>query len=145
DADGSDEIGVFRPATATFLLRFANAPGDPDLVVPYGNFGDLPVAGDWDGDGRDTIGVYRPADHRFYLRNFNSPGPPNLIAHYGSPGDVPVVGDWNGDGLDTIGVWRPSRASFFLKDTIATGVADYPEIRLGNGQDRPIVGNWAFP
>lgn len=145
DDDGIDEIGVFRPATSSFLLRYTNTPGDPDLVVAFGKTGDVPVAGDWDGDGRDTIGVYRPADRHFYLRNSNLSGAPDLIAHYGIPGDVPVIGDWNGDGLDTIGIWRPSRASFFLKDTIATGVADYPEIRLGNGQDKPIVGNWVFP
>jgi hypothetical protein len=30
-----------------------------DRRFQYGEAGDLPVVGDWDGDGRDDVGLYR--------------------------------------------------------------------------------------
>jgi hypothetical protein len=33
--------------------------GRADVVFGFGDSGDLPLVGDWNGDGRDTIGVAR--------------------------------------------------------------------------------------
>jgi len=33
----------------------------------YGDLGDIPIAGDWDGDSDDNIGVYRPGTGEFFM------------------------------------------------------------------------------
>ncbi len=93
---GTDTIGLYRPSTNTFFLRNSNTFGPPDLIIPFGAPGDLPVVGDWDGNGTTTIGLYRPSTNTFFLRNTNSFGPPDLIIPFGAPNDLPVVGDWDG-------------------------------------------------
>ena len=54
---------------ATFLLRNATRPGRPTSRVPFGEKGDVPVVGDWDGNGTATVGVFRAPEATFYLRN----------------------------------------------------------------------------
>src|SRR5262245_57986971 len=54
---GSVTIGVFRPGEPTFALRNANSAGDPDVTVAFGEKGDIPLVGDWDGNGTVTLGV----------------------------------------------------------------------------------------
>jgi len=52
DGSGRSTIGVYRPApdensASLWLLRNSNTPGDPDIAVAYGGYGDLPVVGTW--------------------------------------------------------------------------------------------------
>jgi hypothetical protein len=77
-------------------LRNTNTPGPPDVTVTFGETGDLPLAGDWDGNGSATVGVWRPADGTFRLRNANSAGPPDAVFAFGAAGDRPVAGNWDG-------------------------------------------------
>src|SRR5436190_3929030 len=50
--------GVYKSKEARFFLRFSNTPGFGDVVLDYGQSGDVPIAGDWDGNGSATVGVY---------------------------------------------------------------------------------------
>ena len=140
---GNYTIGLFRPSTNFFFLRNTNTPGFPDLSVPFGAPGDLPLAGDWDGDGVMTIGLYRPSTSTFFLRNSNTPGFPDITVSFGDGpgGDVPIVGDWNGDGTWTIGVYRPSTSTFFLRNSFTSGVPDL-SIPFGAPGDMPVIGDW---
>ncbi|MFZ1994541.1 MAG: hypothetical protein WAU75_10550, partial [Solirubrobacteraceae bacterium] len=45
----------------------ASADDAITVAITFGNAGDVPVTGDWDGSGRTQIGVYRPSDATFYL------------------------------------------------------------------------------
>jgi len=99
----------------------------------YGQQGDIPLLGDWNGDGIDTVGVYRTGV--FYLRNTNTGGNGDLTFLYGnSVGDTPIVGDWNGDGIDTIGIIRSG--VFYLRNTNTAGIAD---ITFGAQGDVPAI------
>jgi len=107
----------------------------------FGNAGDIPVYGDWDGNGTITIGIFRPSNATWYLTNnvnFRG-GAPDVVFQYGNPGDVPVVGDWNCDGVDTPGMFR--NGYWFLKNTNSGGGADGVFL-YGNPADTPIVGDW---
>ena len=53
----------------------------PNVVFTYGQAGDLPLVGDWNGDGIDSIGVRR--GNTFYLRDSLSGGPANRVATFG--------------------------------------------------------------
>ena len=79
---------------------------DQDQGFQFGQPGDVPVVGDWNGDGVDDLGVYRGGT--WYL---DTDGNHTLDAHdqvfkLGRPSDMPVAGDWNGDGRDEPGIYR---------------------------------------
>jgi hypothetical protein len=118
-----DAVGVFRPASGTWFRWGTEAFG------PYGQEGDVPLVGDWDGDGDDEPGVYRPGERRWY-RYGQDP-----VENYGEPGDIPIVGNWDADPQDEVGVFRPGERRWYRMG--ATAVENY-----GEPGDIPIVGNW---
>ena len=136
---GGDTTGVFRPSNGLLFLKNTNTAGFADLSINYGNTGDFPVTGDWDGNGTDTIGIYR--NGVFYLRNSNTIGFADIVFAFGAPGDQPVVGDWNGDGIDTIGLYRGSTITFSLRNSNSAGAPDISFL-LGTLGDVGIAGDW---
>jgi hypothetical protein len=86
DGTGGDEVGVFRSGTNEFFFDMGLTGGNAEYGLGhfgqaggYGNKGDLPVVGDWDGDGDDNIGVYRPG-----VGFFPAPGLPNIATTGGT-------------------------------------------------------------
>lgn len=132
-------LGAYNQASTAIQLSAMNYGGPPDLTFDYGQSGDLPLAGDWNGDGIDTVGVFRSGT--FELRNSNSAGAPELTFSFGQAGDIPLAGDWDGDGVETIGVYRPSNGVFYLRNANSAGAADYT-FHYGIRGDLPIVGDW---
>lgn len=132
---GTDTPGVFR--AGTWLLRNSSSEGPADLEFEFGEAGDVPVVGDWDGDGVDTVGIFRGG--RWALRNSNSAGPADLEFEFGQGGDKPIVGDWDGDGLDTIGVYREGQ--WLLRNSNTAGPSDL-RFDFGQAADRPVAGDW---
>ena len=51
NGDGVDTIGVFNDSTGTMALNNTNTAGNKvgDIVFIFGQKGDIPLAGDWDG------------------------------------------------------------------------------------------------
>jgi hypothetical protein len=112
----------------------------------YGNPGDVPFLGDWDGDGVETPGLYRQSDGYVYLRNANTQDIADIRFFFGNPGDVPLAGDFNGDGFDTVSIYRPSNQTFYIINELGAndgglGAADY-SLMFGNPGDQPVVGDW---
>ena len=153
---GSDKIGVFRPSTGEWFLDLdGNGKWDgcnvDRCVVSFGEAGDLPVAGDWNGTGHGRIGVFRPSSGEWFL-DLNGNGQwdgcnvDQCIAGFGEPADLPVVGDWNATGSTKIGIFRPSSGEWFL-DLNGNGQWDECNIDrciTGFGQqgDLPVAGRW---
>lgn len=147
---------------ATWYLRSSLTSGVATSTFRYGQSGDLPVMGDWNGDGHDTVGVARTTPgpggtqtYTWYLRNSNSGGTASISQFvFGTKrfvaidqlGSIPVVGDWNGDGVDTVGVVQyasdPSgQIQWLLRNSNTAGPPDIV-ITYSRGRDRPIVGDW---
>jgi glucose/arabinose dehydrogenase/PKD repeat protein len=122
---------------SSWYLRNANSAGPYDVKVAYGQPGDTPVVGDWDGDRSGTVGTFR--DGVWSLRNSNTSGPAELRFNYGRGTDIIVVGDWNGDGIDTPGVIR--NGIWYLRNANSAG---QPSIAFSYGVagDRAVVGDW---
>ncbi len=119
--------------------------GPPETSFFYGNAGDIPFLGDWDGDGVATPGLYRPRDGFAYLRHTNTQGIADLTFFFGNSGDVPLVGDWDGDGKDTLSLYRPSEARFYIINRLGEqggglGAADYSFL-FGSPGDQPFAGD----
>ncbi|HSJ35917.1 MAG TPA: twin-arginine translocation signal domain-containing protein [Acidimicrobiia bacterium] len=119
----------------TWYVRQVEGEGRPDLVFEFGQAGDIPVVGDWNGDGVATPGVVR--GNRWLLRNSNSTGPADMDFDFGQPGDSPVVGRWTDDGRARPGVVRGT--TWMLRTTDGGATASF---EFGPG-GVPVVGDWA--
>jgi hypothetical protein len=112
----------------------------------FGNPGDIPFMGDWNGNGIETPGLYRQSDGFVYLRNTNTQGPADIRFFFGNPGDVPIAGDFNGDGMDTLSIYRPSTQEFFIINKLGEnegglGAAEFSYV-FGDPGDKPFVGDF---
>jgi hypothetical protein len=135
-------VGLVDPATG--LWHLARSDGSTTSFY-YGNPGDLPILGDWDGDGTATPGLYRQSDGFFYSRNSNTTGVADAECFAGDPSDVPIAGDWDGDGDDNLGIYRPSEQRFYLYTSTCTGTpmgAAQISFLFGNPGDKPVAGDW---
>ena len=145
DGNGCDSVSIYRPSEAKFYI--INQLGSEVEGVPvaefeffYGNPGDVPFVGDWNGDNIDTPGLRRPSDGFVYLRNSNTLGVADVAFFYGNSGDIPFAGDWDLDGSDSIGLLRPSNKTVYLRNALSTGVADI-SYAFGESRYRP-AGAW---
>lgn len=146
DGDGCDTVSIYRPAEHRMYI--INALGEDgaglgaaDFSFSFGNPGDVPFVGDFDGDGRDEIALHRSSTGRIYLKWELSEGAADTTFVYGLPGDVPVAGDWNGDGTDTVAVFRPDDGNWYIKATNGPGVADHiVHLHAHSGGSSPVAG-----
>jgi hypothetical protein len=130
-----DALAVVR--SAGWYFRSTISPGKAEGVDCYGEAGDRPVIGDWDGNGSTTPGVFR--NGVWYSSNsFLSPSA-DVTVPFGDPGDVPVVGDWTGSGKSSIGVFRGG--IWYLDITPHRGAADLT-FAFGDPSDIPVTGQW---
>jgi hypothetical protein len=147
DNDGCDTVSIYRPSETTFYVineLGANngGLGPADFSFIFGDPGDKPFVGDFNGDGIDTIGLHRESTGIVYFRQSNTTGIADAEFFYGDPGDRFVAGDWVVvDDVDTPGVYRPSNATFFLRNSNTQGVGNV-SFPFGTGTEMPIAGIW---
>jgi len=136
-------VGVVDPSQGFWWLR--DPPSGSTTGFYYGNPGDIPFMGDWDGDGVDTPGLYRQADGYVYLRNTNTQGIADISFFFGNPGDIPLPGDFDGDGVDTVSIYRPAEARFYIINSLGSGdtglgAAEYV-VEFGSVGDQPLAAD----
>jgi hypothetical protein len=141
---GDHLTGLVDPSQGRWHLY--NHVGIERTAFFYGNPGDYPFMGDWDGDGIETPGMYRQSDGYVYLKNSNTQGIANIRFFFGNPGDVPIAGDFNNDGFDTVSIYRPSNQTFYIINELGEndgglGPADFSYV-FGDPGDRPFVGDF---
>ena len=128
--DGCDTVSLYRPAEGRFFVinelgEDGGGLGAAETSYFFGNPGDKPFAGDFNGDGIDTFGLHRESTGLVYFRNSHTQGIADSQFIYGDPGDVLFAGDWDGDGDDTVAVYRPGNGVLYVKLTNTQGSADY--------------------
>lgn len=153
--DVLESVGMFRGG-AWYLDKNGNKTWDAgDASLSFGNPGDIPVAGRWDGGSTSKIGVFR--DGTWYL-DVNGNGTwdagVDIVRSFGTSSDIPVVGDWTGNGTTNIGVFR--NGEWFL-DLDGNGIWGYNGLPWGytdaiyqHGNtytfgipgDKPVTGDW---
>jgi hypothetical protein len=135
-------------AASSWLLNNGNAGNGTEVSLGFGELGDVPLAGDWNGDGTDTPGIFRQrtaAPPIWILSNSTTGGGPLISFAWGSPGDIPVAGDWNGDGADTVGLFRQTATApdwYLATANAAGGGSDPAPFAWGSPGDVPVVGDW---
>lgn len=95
------DIGIWRPSTGEWWVM-----GQP--TAQWGQPGDVPVAGDYDGNGTTERAVWRPSTGEWWI-----PGQPTV--QWGVSGDVPVPADYDGNGTIDIAVWRPWTHEWWIR------------------------------
>ncbi len=136
NGDGCDTVSIYRPAQATFYVinRLGSADaglGAADTHYRFGDPGDQPFSGDFDGDGIDTVGVYR-AGTAFLRTPSGAPEP----VTFGGAGDVLLAGAWGG-GADLLAAHRAG--VFALGDGLGGTSA---AVEYGRESHRPIAGRF---
>ena len=147
DGDGCDTLSIYRPSEARFYIinklgENEGGLGAAEYSFLFGNPGDKPVVGDWDGDGIDEIGLHRETSGFFYYRNTLTTGIADGQFYFGDPGDRFVAGDWGVvDGVETPAMYRPSNTTFYFRHTLTQGNADAQFIWPGAGAAwLPVAG-----
>ncbi len=130
DGDGRDSVSIWRPSEArVYVTNELGADGGEldaaEFSFSFGDPGDTPFVGDFDGDGVDTVSLYRPSTGFVYFRNSLSTGNADLSFFYGNLGDQIFVGDWDGDGDDTVAAYRPSTGRVYANLENTNGAADW--------------------
>jgi hypothetical protein len=148
--DGCDTVAIYRPSEGrVFIINELGANdgglGTAEADYLFGNPGDKPFVGDFDGDGVDTVGLHRESTGLVYVRNSHTSGVAGTAFIFGDPGDRLVAGDWGvGTGVDTPAVFRPAGTVFFFRHRNSQGVAD-AQFTWGQPTWLPIAGTFDEP
>ena len=129
NGDGCDTVSIYRPSQGQIFIvnklgQNNQGLGAAEVSYFFGNPGDKPFVGDFDGDGIDTVGLHRESTGLVYFNNQHVSKAAESQFIFGDPGDIIVAGDWNGDGKSSPALYRPSTGEMFFKFTNTTGVAD---------------------
>jgi hypothetical protein len=143
DFDGNyvTEIGIFRPSSGAWYIRFDNSNtrnlsfGQAGDYATPGRFLLLPSEFEDHSTSLSAVSVYRPATHTWYTVGIDN----QFTATEGIAGDVPVSGDFDGDGLDDYtgfhdGVWHVRQSSDGAQLTTQWGQAG----------DVPVPGDYDY-
>src|SRR6185503_8557264 len=106
--NGTDTPGVFNPQNGDWFLtngingiNVANGFPPSDVMFTFGQTGDTPIAGDWDGNGSDGVGFFRAGSSTFFLSNGFQGSIDIKPFVFGRAGSKPLTGAWTGDGIPT--------------------------------------------
>ena len=149
DGDDIDDYAVYRAGSfagqQSFWYYFGSATPNAELrVFQWGNQGDYPIPGDFDGDGRNDFCIQRDNGNNegvFYL-NKSSGGMEAVF--WGTPSDLVLPGDYDGDGKTDFGVVRGSGGQILWS---VLGRNNYNIIHLGEAwgltaNDFPTQGDY---
>jgi hypothetical protein len=132
---------VYRPgATAGaqsywYAWRSSNAAL---LTMPWGQAGDVPCPGDYDGDDKVDFCIQRDdgGSAVFHIRTALT----YQVIYWGLGSDVPVPGNYDGDFLTDVAVVRASGG--VLQWHIRRSSLGYMGVPFGLASDRPVQGDY---
>jgi Tol biopolymer transport system component len=146
NGDGCDTVSIYRPSQSqVFIVNMLGSAdtglGAADHDYYFGDPGDTPFVGDFDGDGTDTIGLYRQTTGFVYYRNTHTQGTADNQFYFGNPQDRFVTNDWNHDGIDSPAIYRPGTTTHYFRFNNTEGNADARYI-WGEPDWLPVTGSY---
>ncbi len=108
------DLAVWRPSTGQWWVL--GGQGSQQTLANWGQSGDIPVPGDYDGDGKTDFSIFRPSNSQWYIVYSGSNTFPPPYA-FGIAGDKPAQADYDGDGRTDAAVFRPSDNNWYVLGT----------------------------
>ncbi len=148
-------LAVYRPSTHTIYAYADLTAQTYALNGTFGQAGDIPVVGDFDGNGIYDLAVYR--NGTWYTDTTHTrTADASPLSFGGVSGDVPLAGDFDGDGISDLviyrnGTWyiRSSKTGATTTMTIGGSAGDIPVVADFDGDGIPDIaifnaGNWTI-
>lgn len=104
------DLAVWRPSSGYWYVL--GGTGSQQTFTQWGQSGDVPVPGDYDGDGKTDFAVFRPSNNNWYITLSSSGAYSNFVL--GNSGDKTATADYDGDGKTDVGVYRPSNGTWYF-------------------------------
>ena len=133
---GQSDMAIWRADEGAWYVLPSS--GGQWVKTLWGQPGDIPVSGDYDGDGIDDYGIWRPSNGTWYIIPSSNPRS-HFTYTKGQAGDVPVPGDYDGDGKTDFAVWRPSNGTWYI--TLSSNGMTVAQ-QWGLPGDVPVVGDY---
>ncbi len=136
------DLGLYRKLspTGTPVYKFMVDVGfdyTPDMKVPFGMAGDIPLVGNFTYDGLTSFGVYR--NGIWYLDTNRDGTADKTVILGGMPGDVPLAANFGGAGYaDGLVLYR--NGTWFV-DQYLDGTVDKTFHFGGMPGDKPLAGD----
>jgi hypothetical protein len=148
NADSCDTVSIYRPSEQRFYIINELGSSDGGIGAAeysfiFGDPGDKPFIGDFNGNRQDTVGLHRESSGLVYYRNTNTQGVADNQFIFGNPGDRFVAGDWTANGIDTPGVFRPEDKTFYFRYSNTAGPAD-AGYSGGGSSSIPVAGDFGI-
>jgi hypothetical protein len=148
NGDGCDTVSIYRAPEQRFYIINAlgkdeGGLGQAEFSYVFGDPGDKPFVGDFDGDGIETVGLHRESTGLVYFRNSHTQGVADNQFIFGDPGDRLVAGDWVPSAVDSPAVFRPGNTTFYFRHSNTQGNADNQFV-WGEGPFLPVAGNFGL-
>ena len=146
DGDGCDTVSIYRPAQSkVFIINELGENngglGEAEFSYFFGNPGDKPFVGDFNGNDEETVGLHRESTGLVYFRLTHTQGAADSQFIFGDPNDRLVAGDWNENGAYSPALFRPSNTTMFFRYTNTQGNADATWVN-GASSWVPVSGNF---
>lgn len=129
-----NDLAIWRISSGTWWVL----NGDGTYTTQqWGQNGDIPAPGDYDGDGKTDFCVFRPTEGVWYVM----PTTTNTMAvhYYGVSGDKPVPADFDGDGQTDLALYRSNNQTWYVRKLASnTDVV----LQFGISGDVPIPSDY---
>lgn len=137
-------FGVFRDGS--WRLDY-NRDGRPDRTIQFGEAGDNPCVGDFDGNGTVDLAVIRRIDEKSVSVNIRSELPDGKIQMATRSLEIGagqlVVGDFDGDGRSDFACVTTAPSGLYLWQIDMDGDGRWDEsFEFGLPKDLPLCGDW---
>jgi hypothetical protein len=103
DGDCKTDISTFNRSTGDWNVL--NSTNNQVPSTHWGQSGDIPTPGDYDGDGKTDHAIFRPASSSSLWAILRSSNGAAEYYTWGVSGDIPVARDYDGDGQEDIAVF----------------------------------------